>query len=136
MVEYDFFVPSMSNIPIRNSIHQMMFQIACARTINSAFCQILGKLSLFSVLYLLFLVVLEDHLVYCKCWKHTLRVPWTKTVSAIRHYYVLNVFKAIEWDTEKMIGEFVLSNFYLFWISWKKGLVNSSIVKVNLSLSY
>ena len=68
----------------------------------------MGRLSLFSASYLLLLVALEGHLVCCKSWKHTLRVPGTKTVAAIWHYYVLNVFTATELDTEKMIDVFEL----------------------------
>ena len=84
--------------------HKVMFWVACARTIISAFCQILGKVSLFSASYQLLLVLLNDHLVCCKNWKHTWEVPGIKTVSAIWHYYILNVLTV----TEKVIA----SSFY------------------------
>ena len=38
------------------------------------------------------LVLLNSDLVYCENWNPTLEVPWSRIVSAIWHYYVLNVF--------------------------------------------
>ena len=57
---------------------------------------ILGKLSSFSASYQLFLLLLNNHFVFCKDRKQTLEVPWSRIASVIWHYYLLNVLMSAE----------------------------------------
>ena len=144
MVEYDFFVPFNVKYPYTKLNSSRDFLNCMPKNYQFSFLSNFGK-----VVFILSIIpltsccagrssgVLQKLKTYLKstrdqdCRSHLALLRIERFYSnRIRH----GKNDWCVWIKERSFQ--VPSNFYLFWISWKKRLLNSSIVKVNLSLSY